>query len=49
MKMTSQYLENHRKELEALAKHYESHNKSYFDIRAKAIRDLIKRESLKIE
>mgnify|MGYP006929355884 CR=1 FL=1 len=48
-KMTSQYLENHKKELEALAAHYEKHGTPAFLYRAKCIRDLIKQENLKKE
>ncbi len=48
--MTSQYLENHKKELEAIAEHCEKvHNNPAYRYRAKCIRDLIKSENLKRE
>ena len=48
--MTSQYLEAHKKELEAIADHYESkHTEPHLLYRARCIRDLIKRENLKID
>lgn len=48
-KMTSQYLENHKEELEKIAADYETSNKPSILYRAKCIRDLIRRENLKIE
>ncbi len=48
--MPSQYLENHGKELEALATHYEKfHTEPRLLYRAKCIRALIKQEALKTE
>lgn len=45
--MTTQYLENHKKELEAIAAHYESHDTPVFKYRAERIRALIQSENIK--